>query len=113
MRNVAAHKKIGVKVGQGEDDPSEWDKHTLESLAALKPEEQALLTLHLEQLSKRSNEGAVKHRERVNKRYDRDTINMLLSAEKHWRSAVGLKTTGLDTSGNIYQGFMRFKKAFE
>ena len=109
MRNVATHKKIGVKVGQGEDNPLEWVKHTLESLSALKPEEQALLTLHLEQLSKRSNEGAIKHKERVLKRYDRDTINMLLSAEKHWRSAVGLDTTCLDTSGNIYQGFMRFK----
>ena len=62
MRNVAAHKKIGVKVGQGESNPLDWDEHTIASLSALKPEEQALLTLHLEQLSKRSNEGAVKHK---------------------------------------------------
>ena len=77
MQNVAAHKKIGVKVGQGESNSSDWDEHTIASLSALQPEEQALLTLHLEQLTKRDNESDLKHEDRVKKRYGRDMISSL------------------------------------
>ena len=113
MQNVAAHKRVGVKVGQGKSNPNEWDGHTLESLSALQPKEQALLTLHIEQLTTKESESDSKHESRVKSRYGRDTINILLSAEKHWRSEVGLVTTGLSRTGTIYNGFMRFKDAFD
>lgn len=56
MLNVAGHKRVGVRVGQGDlGDSTDWDSHTLESLCAFSANAQALLTLHLDQLS--ANEG--------------------------------------------------------
>ena len=114
MLNVQGHKRVGIRVGQGDSgDSDDWDGHSLESLMALQPKEQALLTLHLDKLTKGKRESVNDHAIRMKLRYSRDTLDLLLSAEKHWRSQVGLVTTGLKKAGTVYDRFVRFKNAFD
>ena len=111
---MQVHKRVGVRVGQGDAGGSDgWDGHTLESLMALQPKEQALLMLHLDTLTKGKRESVKDHIIRVKLRYSRDTLEPFLSAEKHWRSQVGLVTTGLKKAGTVYDRFVRFKNAFD
>ena len=114
IANVDAHKITGVRKHEADDDtPDDWVPQTLASLKRLQANDQAQLTLHLKELTKGSEESLDDFKLRVKTRYRTATLKVLIDAEKHWRSEVGLSIVHLGKNGSIYEMFTRFKTAYE
>ena len=102
IANVDAHKITGVRKHEADDDtPADWVAQTLASLKRLQANEQAQLTLHLKELTKGSEESLDNFKLRVKTCYRTATLKMLIDAEKHWRSEVGLSIVHLGKNGSI------------
>lgn len=103
IANVGVHKSIRIcKHGISDDVSGDWVSHTLASLKVLEATEQSQLALHLVELTVVENKSEDTFELRVKSRYTLKTLIVLIYAEKHWRSAVGLTILNLNKNGSIY-----------